>query len=311
MTQLARPDLARSRSALDHLRLRLAVSGPPVPGWALVTALLAPAALVAGWLIAGALQPAAYSPVRETISVLAGYTGADRWVMTTALLLVGACQIATAAGLAAVRAPARALLALTGLCMAGIAANPELATGPTARHLAFAVSCDVATAVWPLLVARRAPAPSRVLSVRGCLTVTAVFAGLSCWLLVAAQNGDGDLGMVERLTSAVQGLFPFVVALALWRAARSEGGQGRRGPGLPAELAQAGVRLFEALVVGLDHPPVVHRVPLPAGGASARRRPGSVPPWSSRRSRSRVRRRNCSPWRPPTRWWPGSSPGPT
>jgi hypothetical membrane protein len=226
MTQLARPDLARTRSALGHRRPRPAVSGPPVPGWALVTALLAPAVLVAGWLIAGALQPAAYSPVRETISVLAGHTGADRWVMTTALLLVGGCQVATAAGLSAVRAPARALLALTGLCMAGIAANPELATGPTPRHLAFAVSCDVTTAVWPLLVARRAPAPSRVLSVRGCVAVTVLFAGLSCWLLAAAQNGDGDLGMVERLTSAVQGLFPFAVAFALWRAARDAGSRG-------------------------------------------------------------------------------------
>jgi hypothetical protein len=35
--------------------------------------------------------------MRETISVLAGYTGTDRWVMTTALLLVGGFQIATGA----------------------------------------------------------------------------------------------------------------------------------------------------------------------------------------------------------------------
>jgi hypothetical membrane protein len=248
MTQLARPDLARSRSALGHLRPRPAAGGPAVPGWALLTALLAPAVLVAGWLIAGGLQPGAYSPMRETISVLAGYTGAERWVMTTALLLVGSCQIATGAGLAAVRAPARALLILTGLCMVGIAANPELATGPTTRHLAFAVSCDVTTAVWPLLVARRAPAPSWILSVRGCVTVTVLFAGLSGWLLVAAQNGAGDLGMVERLTSAVQGLFPFVVALALWRAARDAGNQGQRALGLPAKFAQAGV--VDAEVVG-------------------------------------------------------------
>jgi hypothetical protein len=43
--------------------------------------------------------------------------------------------------------------------------------------------------------------------------VTVTFAGLSCWLLIAAKDG-GDLGMVERLTSAVLGLFPLVVALA-------------------------------------------------------------------------------------------------
>jgi hypothetical protein len=45
--------------------------------------------------------------------------------------------------------------------------------------------------------------------------VTVIFAGLSCWLLIAARDGAGDLGMVERLTSAAQGLFPLVVALAL------------------------------------------------------------------------------------------------
>jgi hypothetical protein len=112
--------------------------------------------------------------------------------------------------------PARILLILTGLSTLGIAATPEPATGPTSRHLAFAVSCVVTTAVWPLLVARRAPAQSWILGVRGCATVTVIFAGLSCWLLIAAGDGT-DLGMIERLTSAVQALFPLVVVLALRR----------------------------------------------------------------------------------------------
>jgi hypothetical protein len=106
--------------------------------------------------------------------------------MTTALLLVGSCQIATGAGLTAVRVPARTLLILTGLSTLGIAATPEPATGPTSRHLAFAVGCVVTTAVWPVLVARRAPAKSWILNARGCATATALFAGLSCWLLIAA-----------------------------------------------------------------------------------------------------------------------------
>jgi Protein of unknown function (DUF998) len=224
MTLLARPDLARSRSGREHAR-----PGPPVPGWAVATALLAPAVLVGGWLIAGALQPADYSPMRETVSVLAGYSGTDRWVMTAALVLVGGCQIATGAGLTAVRLPARVLLILTGLSTLGIAATPEPATGPTLRHLAFAVSCVVTTAVWPLLVARRTPARPRIVGVRGCAAVTVLFAGLSCWLLIAARGGTGDLGMVERLTSAAQGLFPLVVALALRQAARAAGDQGQRG----------------------------------------------------------------------------------
>lgn len=237
MTQLARPDLARSRSGRDDVsastaellpadRLGLVRAGRPVPGWAVGTALLAPVALVGGWLIAGVLQPASYSPMRQTVSVLAGHAGTDRWVMTGALLLVGGCQIATGTGLAGVRMPARILLILTGLSTLGIAASPEPVAGPTPRHLAFAVSCVVTTAVWPVLVARSAPTRSWILSVRGCAMVTVVFAGLSCWLLIAARGGGGDLGLAERLTSAAQGLFPLVVALALrqnaWRRAASD-----------------------------------------------------------------------------------------
>ncbi len=191
--------------------------------------MLAPVVLVGGWLIAGALQPASYSPMRQTVSALAGHSGTDRWVMTASLLLVGSCQIATGAGLTGVRMPARILLILTGLSTLGIAATPEPATGPTSWHLAFAVSCVITTLVWPVLVARPAPAQSWILSACGCATVTVIFAGLSCWLLIAAQDGGSDLGMVERLTSAAQGLFPLVVALALRQTARDAGDEGQRG----------------------------------------------------------------------------------
>jgi Protein of unknown function (DUF998) len=235
MTELARPDLARNRPGRDYVRPEPSPSdlepspgdpaefvrgSPPVPGWVVSTALLAPVVLAGGWLIAGALQPATYSPMRQTMSVLAGDSGTDRWVMTAALVLVGGCQIATGAGMTPVRMPARILLIVTGISTLGVAATPEPAMGPTGRHLAFAVSCVVTTAVWPVLVARRGPARPWILGIYGCGTATLVFAGLSCWLLVVARDGGGDLGMAERLTSAAQGLFPLVVALALRRAAQ-------------------------------------------------------------------------------------------
>lgn len=234
MAQPARPDLARSRSGREYVSPGLAsvTAGPmsagplradrPVADWTVGTALLAPVVLVGGWLVAGTLQPDSYSPVRQTMSVLAGQSGTDRWVMTAALLLVGGCQIATGAGLTGVGRPARMLLMLTGVCTLGVAASPEPATGPTPLHLAFAASCAFTTAVWPVLVARRAPARSWILSVYGCGTVTLLFAGLSGWLLIAAQDGSGDLGLLERLTSEVQGLFPLVVALAVRQAARTQ-----------------------------------------------------------------------------------------
>ena len=258
MTQLARPDLARNRE--DHVRprpasattrplggdkpgllpdgwLRLLPAGrpgllaadQPVPGWAVGTAFLAPVILVGGWLAAGALQPATYSPMRQTMSALAGQSGADRWVMTAALLLVGGCQIATGAGLTGAGRPARILLILTGISTLGIAASPEPAAGPTPQHLAFAVSCVVTTAVWPLLVARRTPRASWILSFYGCAAATAIFAALSCWLLIEARDGGGYLGLAERLTSAVLGLFPLVVALALRQIARDAASERQRG----------------------------------------------------------------------------------
>ena len=242
MTELARLDLAHSRSAPDHVgagaaslvaelpraaqvRLHtfsviLPVSlSRPVPRWVIVTALLTPVLLVTGWLIGGALQPASYSPMRETVSALAGQTGTYPWIMTGALFLVGVTQIATGAGLGGVRLPARFLLVLAGLLTIGVAASPEPATGPTLLHLALAVGCVLTTAIWPIFVARRV-APSWIVSRPGCASATLIYAALSGWLLFSAFGG-GNLGLAERLTSAALGLFPLIVALALRQAART------------------------------------------------------------------------------------------
>jgi hypothetical membrane protein len=241
MTELARLDLARNRSAPDHVGagaaslvaelpraaqvglrtfsaiLPVSVSRP-VPRWVVVTALLTPVLLVTGWLVGGALQPASYSPMQETVSALAGQTGTYPWIMTGALFLVGATQIATGAGLSGVRLPARILLLVTGLSTIGVAASPEAAAGPTLLHLAFAVGCVLTTAIWPIFVARHV-APSWIVSRQGCAAATLIYAVLCGWLLFATFGG-GNLGLAERLTSAALGVFPLIVALTLRQAAR-------------------------------------------------------------------------------------------
>ena len=83
--------------------------------WAIVSAGLAPVLLTGGYLVSGALQPASYSPVRETISAMADQNGTDRWVMTGGIFLVAGCYLVTAAGLTGVRVSARALLAVAGM----------------------------------------------------------------------------------------------------------------------------------------------------------------------------------------------------
>src|ERR1700722_15256584 len=90
-----------------------------VPGWTVASAALSPVVMVGGWLAADALQPPSYSPVRSTVSGLSGLGGAARWVMTSALILVGACYFVTAAGLPGVRGPARVVLMVAGLSSIG------------------------------------------------------------------------------------------------------------------------------------------------------------------------------------------------
>jgi hypothetical membrane protein len=185
-----------------------------VPGWAIASAVLLPVVMTGGWLVADALQPASYSPVRDTVSIMAGYAGTDRWVMTGALLLAGGCYLLTAAGLAGARRSARILLAVAGLASIGIATSPETAAGPTARHVAWTTLGAVTIAVWPAFAARRGSPRPLLLSVYCSAAVTAVFIALGCWFLAEAQGG-GMVGLAERLSVSVQTLWPCAVALTI------------------------------------------------------------------------------------------------
>ena len=221
------------RHALRLLRpaARLVRSGGPVPGWAVVSAGLAPVLLTGGWLVADAFQPASYNPIRKTVSVLAGHAGTDRWIMTSALLLVGGCNFVTAAGLTGVRLPARILLLVAGLSSIGIAVSPEPVAGSTPQHLAWTSLGAVTIAVWPAFTGRRGSPRPLILSIRGAATVTAVSIALLGWLIIETQGGS-VLGLAERLTSSIQITWPFIVALALRTPPRTPR------PALPGEQPQ-------------------------------------------------------------------------
>jgi len=242
MTHTARSDPARTASQNDRVRLgpapfplarapgrqgrRPASSATwprhlrhPAPGWAVVSAGLSPVLATGGWLIADAAQPASYSPAGTTISVMAGYAGTDRWIMTVALFLVGGFQIVTAAGLAGIDVPARILLGVAGLCSIGIAASPEPAQGSTPQHLTWTALGAVVLAVWPAFAARRAPPRPLILSGYGRAVVTAVFVALLGWLVIETQGGS-DLGLAERLFLSTETCWPFIVAVALRQTAQ-------------------------------------------------------------------------------------------
>jgi hypothetical protein len=213
-------ELSAAGTAWRHARrlvssaARLVRSSGPVPGWAVVSAGLSPVLITGGWLVGDAFQPASYSPIRKTVSVLAGHAGTDRWIMTSALLLVGGCNFVTAAGLTGVRLPARILLLVAGLSSIGIAASPEPVVGSTPQHLVWTSLGEVTIAVWPAFTGRRGSPRPLILSIRGAATVTAVSLALLGWLIIETQGGS-VLGLAERLTSSIQITWPFIVALAL------------------------------------------------------------------------------------------------
>jgi len=80
---------ARLTGELIASRAWSAGSGPAAARWAVASAALSPVATIGGWLVAEALQPPCYSPLRSTISGLAGLGATDRWIITIALLMAG------------------------------------------------------------------------------------------------------------------------------------------------------------------------------------------------------------------------------
>ena len=182
--------------------------------WVPASSGFAPIALIGGWSLAGLRQPPGYDPVRDTISALAARGATDRWIMTTGLALLGACHLATAAGLTEVGRAARALLGIGGAATVVVAASPQ----PNAAHVPAATVAFVALAVWPAV----SRPPQRVCSVgdvvlrRVGLGAAIILVGLLCWLGSALGTGVA-IGLSERALAGAQAVCPLAVVILLVR----------------------------------------------------------------------------------------------
>jgi hypothetical membrane protein len=168
----------------------------------MVSASVAPLALIGGWSVAAARQPSSYDSVRDTISALAAHGAADPWIMTIGLAVLGVCHLATAAGLTEAAILGRALLAVGGIATIAVSALPQ----PSAGHTPAATVGFVALALWP--------AASGIPGHRTARTVTIGLIALLGWLLTELHDGD-LLGLSERILAGAQALWPLAVALAL------------------------------------------------------------------------------------------------
>ncbi|MEJ7650154.1 MAG: DUF998 domain-containing protein [Nakamurella sp.] len=167
---------------------------------------VAPVALIGGGEWAAAVQPDGYSRVRDSISTLAAQGAAHRWIMTTALAVVGMSYLMTAFRLTGAHRTGRWLLGVGGAATLVVAASPQ----PHPLHVPAAGIAFVALALWPVA----SGLPSRW-TASAVTVVTAVLLG---WF--ALQLGGSLLGATERAVAWTEACWP-VACVVLTRAQRA------------------------------------------------------------------------------------------
>jgi hypothetical protein len=196
-----------------------------VPWWGVVSSAAAPVLMVAGWTVAAGLQPHSFDPVAQTVSALAAPGAVDRWVMTLAFAVVGACDFATGLALRPARATGR--LILMGGAVAGllVAANPEQpGTNFPLPHMIWAAIGCAALVAWPAGAWRRGPSVPWGLRPAVSAGAVVVLLALLAWFAAELITGSGEAGLAERVFGAGQALWPLAVVMSCRGAARTASG---------------------------------------------------------------------------------------
>jgi len=190
-----------------------------MPWWGVVSSGLAPVFLIGGWTAAAALQPVPFNSVTRSISALAAQGMPYRWLITGALLGVGACHAITGLALRPAAEAGRIMLIFGGLSGMAIAAYPQHVHSGSPVHEIFSVSGVVLMLLWPIAGARSDPGAPSPLRPQAAWTYGLVTLGLLLWFITQLFNGD-LLGLAERAITADQSLWPLVVVLSVLRAQR-------------------------------------------------------------------------------------------
>jgi Protein of unknown function (DUF998) len=177
-----------------------------------VSGAASPVLLIAGWTVAAMMQLPSFSQVADPVSALAAAGATARWVMTLVFVVVGVCDVVTAAALRPA-APAGRLVLIAG---AGsgmlVAAFPEHPGGGSVPHTLWA---SLGSPDWRHGLARR----------RGPSVPWAHAAGWLCrcgrrpvrlagLVRRGADHRSGQVGLAERIVGAGQAVWPLAVVLS-------------------------------------------------------------------------------------------------
>jgi hypothetical membrane protein len=186
-----------------------------VPWWGIVSSAAPPVLLAAGWTIAASLQSRPYGPVADTVSALAGIGATDRWVMTLAFVMAGACEIVTALALRPARTAGRLILMIGGAAGVLVAVFPvHMGGGAPGSHILWATVGLAALAVWPVAASHGGPAAPWALRPGVSIQVALVLLLLLAWFALELVTSAGQAGLAERVLGEAQSAWPFAVVMS-------------------------------------------------------------------------------------------------
>ncbi|HEY3482921.1 MAG TPA: DUF998 domain-containing protein, partial [Streptomyces sp.] len=184
-----------------------------VPWWTLLSSGCAPVVLIGGSTTAAVIHGPGYSPVRQTISVLASDGPSGYWWLTATLIVLGSCHLATACGLRAAGLAGRVALGAGGVSAMVLALFPAPSSGGSMSHGSVVAVGFSLLALWPVLAADRRGGAPWGLRPAPSLTVSALMIAGGAWFLFELQT-DGPAGVAERILTAAQSLWPVVVVVS-------------------------------------------------------------------------------------------------
>ena len=185
-----------------------------VPWWGVVSSAAAPVLLVGGWTVAGGVQPRPVNAGADTVSALAAEGATDRWVMTLAFRVVGACYVMTGLALRPAASPGRLILLAGGIAGMLVAASPEPAGGGGSLHGFWAVVGFAALAAWPVGARRRGRSVPWALRPAVSACAAGVLLALVVWFGAELFMGGGQAGLAERILGGAQAVWPLAVVLS-------------------------------------------------------------------------------------------------
>jgi hypothetical membrane protein len=190
-----------------------------IPWWVVAAAGAAPVLLIGGFVVATAIQPDSYDPVRDTISELAGQGATDWWVMTSALTGLGLCYLLAALGLQPAGSVGRALLAGGGVAVLLIAAFREPLRGYSLAHELAVIAAALTVCTWPVFASRRQH-PALLLTRAPSIVAAGLSVALVTWY--ALESHGALLGLAERVAAAAPALWLLAVVVTVRRTLTSD-----------------------------------------------------------------------------------------